>query len=60
MLSGLKSIAILILLLVVIMNLIVFEIDRISDVVGILLYERLKLPAVCIFLTLFIECQDYG
>ena len=43
MLSGLKSIAILILLLVVIMNLIVFEIDRISDVVGILLYKSLML-----------------
>ena len=60
MLRRFQGISILILLLVVIVDLIIFKVDRVSDVVGVLLDEVLKLPAVRILLTFLVEGEDKG
>ena len=55
---GLLRIAVGILVLIIVIGLVIFEVDRIRDVVRILLYQVLQRPAVGIFRSLIIEGED--
>ena len=59
MLCFLNGVALTVLLVSVAL-LIILEIDRICDVVRILLYETLKAIAACILLTFLVEMEDDG